>query len=107
VEDEVGERDGDDGEEPAEHGDEAQQAAGRGDREGDVGAGVQQAILVSVFGTSAAAYSVGQQIALAVFVLGLGFFSIVVIFRFRSFKEVIRAGQQSRAAEAEAAAAPG
>ena len=71
------------------------------------GAGVQQAILVSVFGTSAAAYSVGQQIALAVFVLGLGFFSIVVIFRFRSFKEVIRAGQQSRAAEAEAAAAPG
>jgi hypothetical protein len=67
---------------------------------------VQQAILVSVFGASAAAYSVGQQIALAAFTFGLGFFAIVVIFRFRSFREVIRAGRESRAAEAEAAAAP-
>jgi len=63
------------------------------------GAGVQQAFLVKVFGGGAAAYSVGQQIAIAVFSLGLGFFAIVVIFRFRSFKEVIAAGREARAAE--------
>ncbi|MCW2968087.1 MAG: flippase-like protein [Solirubrobacteraceae bacterium] len=67
------------------------------------GAGVQQAFLVSIFGSGAVAYSVGQQIALAAFSLALGFFSIVVIFKFRSFKEVIHAGRQSRAAAAEAA----
>jgi uncharacterized membrane protein YbhN (UPF0104 family) len=69
------------------------------------GAGVQQAFLVSIFGANAVAYSVGQQIALAAFTLGLGFFAIVVIFRFRSFREVIRAGRQHRA-EADAAAGP-
>jgi len=63
------------------------------------GAGVQQAILVAVFGSGAAAYSVGQQIAIAVLALGLGFFAIVAVFRFRSFKEVIHAGRQARAAE--------
>ena len=63
------------------------------------GAGVQQAFLVKVFGGAAAAYSVGQQIAIAVFSLALGFFAVVVIFRFRSFKEVIAAGRQSRAVE--------
>ena len=31
--------------------------------------------------------------------LGLGFLAIVFVFRFRSFKEVIRAGRESRAAE--------
>lgn len=65
------------------------------------GAGVQQAFLVSVFGGGAAAYSVGQQIAIAVFSLGMGFFALVFVFRFRSFKEVIEAGRDSRAAEAE------
>jgi uncharacterized membrane protein YbhN (UPF0104 family) len=60
------------------------------------GAGVQQAFLVEVFGKGAIAYSVGQQIAIAAFSIGLGFFAIVVIFRFRSFKEVIRAGRASR-----------
>jgi uncharacterized membrane protein YbhN (UPF0104 family) len=62
------------------------------------GAGVQQALLVKVFsgtasGATVAAYSVGQQIATAVtsFVLGLG--AVFFIFRFRSFKEVIRAGR--------------
>jgi uncharacterized membrane protein YbhN (UPF0104 family) len=64
------------------------------------GAGVQQAFLVSVFGAGAAAYSVGQQIAIAAFSLGLGFVAIVVVFRFRSFREVIHAGRQARAAEA-------
>jgi uncharacterized membrane protein YbhN (UPF0104 family) len=65
------------------------------------GAGVQQAFLVKVFGGGAAAYSVGQQIAIAVFSLALGFFAIVVIFRFRSFKEVIAAGRAARVADAD------
>jgi uncharacterized protein (TIRG00374 family) len=62
------------------------------------GAGVQQALLVKVFsgtasGATVAAYSVGQQIATAItsFFLGLG--AVFFIFRFRSFKEVIRAGR--------------
>ena len=58
------------------------------------GAGVQQALLVKVFGSGAtvAAYSVGQQIAIAALTFGLGLASVVWIFKFRSFKEVIRAG---------------
>jgi uncharacterized membrane protein YbhN (UPF0104 family) len=68
------------------------------------GAGVQQAFLVKVFGSGAAAYSVGQQIAIAVFSLGLGFVAIFFIFRFRSFKEVIHAGREARAAESRPAA---
>jgi uncharacterized membrane protein YbhN (UPF0104 family) len=70
------------------------------------GAGVQQALLVKVFGTGAvvAAYSVGQQIAIAALTFGLGLASVVWIFRFRSFKEVIRAGREHR--EAERAADP-
>ncbi len=73
------------------------------------GAGVQQALLVKVFagtaaGATVAAYSVGQQIAIAAFMFGLGFASIVWIFRFRSFKEVIRAGRAQREAEKAAAA---
>jgi uncharacterized membrane protein YbhN (UPF0104 family) len=67
------------------------------------GAGVQQAFLVAIFGSQAAAFSVGQQIAISALSLGLGFFAIVAIFRFRSFKEVITAGRASRAAEAEPA----
>jgi Uncharacterised protein family (UPF0104). len=65
------------------------------------GAGVQQAFLVTVFGNSAVAYSVGQQIAIAALSIAMGFFAIVFIFRFRSFKEVIRAGREHRAAEKE------
>src|SRR5918911_4638142 len=68
------------------------------------GAGAQQALLVQVFGTAAssatvAAYSVGQQIAIAAFSFALGFVALVLIFRIRSFKEVIRRGQAERAAE--------
>jgi len=63
------------------------------------GAGVQQAFLVKVFGGGAVAYSVGQQIAIGAFSLALGFFALVTIFRFRSFKEVVQAGRESRAAE--------
>jgi glycosyltransferase 2 family protein len=69
------------------------------------GAGVQQAFLVQVFGSTAsgakvAAYSVGQQIAIAVFSLALGFAALVGIFRFRSFRAVIEAGRAERSAEA-------
>jgi glycosyltransferase 2 family protein len=65
------------------------------------GAGVQQALLVKVFAGSAsaatvAAYSVGQQIAIAAFSAGLGFIALALVFRMRSFKEVIRRGREDR-----------
>jgi len=69
------------------------------------GAGVQQALLVKVFATSGAstavvaAYSVGQQIAIAAFTALVGLGAVVFIFRFRSFKEVLYAGRASRDAE--------
>jgi uncharacterized protein (TIRG00374 family) len=68
------------------------------------GAGVQQALLVKVFAHNAAtdvvaAYSVGQQIAIAAFTAAVGLAAVIFIFRFRSFKEVIQAGRASRAAE--------
>jgi uncharacterized protein (TIRG00374 family) len=71
------------------------------------GAGVQQALLVKVFagtaGTSiVAAYSVGQQIAIAAFTALTGLAAIVFIFRFRSFREVISAGRASQEAERQA-----
>jgi len=65
------------------------------------GAGVQQALLARVFagtaaGATVAAYSVGQQIAIAATTFGIGFAAIFYIFRFRSFKEVIAHGRESR-----------
>ncbi|HEX4734835.1 MAG TPA: lysylphosphatidylglycerol synthase transmembrane domain-containing protein [Thermoleophilaceae bacterium] len=65
------------------------------------GAGVTQALLVKVFaGTAAgavvAAYSVGQQIAIAALTFALGFASLVFIFRVRSFREVIERGRADR-----------
>jgi uncharacterized membrane protein YbhN (UPF0104 family) len=68
------------------------------------GAGVQQALLVKVFakeGSTAviAAYSDGQQIAIAAFTAIVGLCAVIFIFRFRSFKEVISAGRASREAE--------
>ena len=68
------------------------------------GAGVQQALLVKVFagaatGATVAAYSVGQQIAIAAWTLAIGFGALVWIFQFRSFKEVLAAGKASRQAE--------
>jgi uncharacterized membrane protein YbhN (UPF0104 family) len=65
------------------------------------GAGVQQALLVQVFagtaaGATVAAYSVGQQIAIAAFTFSAGLAIVVFLFRFRSFKEVIAQGRQSR-----------
>jgi uncharacterized membrane protein YbhN (UPF0104 family) len=71
------------------------------------GAGVQQALLVKVFagtaaGSTVAAYSVGQQIAIGALTFGIGFAALVFIFRIRSFKEAIRRGREDRAAEDEA-----
>jgi uncharacterized protein (TIRG00374 family) len=68
------------------------------------GAGVQQALLVKVFSKSAptavvAAYSVGQQLAIAAFTATVGLGAVVFIFRFRSFREVLYAGRESREAE--------
>jgi uncharacterized membrane protein YbhN (UPF0104 family) len=67
------------------------------------GAGVQQAFLVKVFagtasGATVAAYSVGQQIAIGAFSLGLGFLALGLVFRFRSFKDVVAAGRADREA---------
>jgi uncharacterized membrane protein YbhN (UPF0104 family) len=70
------------------------------------GAGVQQALLVKVFagtaaGATVAAYSVGQQIFIGLLTFGIGFASLVFIFRVRSFKEVVQRGREDRAAENE------
>ena len=76
------------------------------------GAGVQQALLVQVFAGAAAAstvaaYSVGQQIAIAAFTLGVGFVALIWLFRIRSFKEVIRRGREERDADRAARVAAG
>ena len=66
------------------------------------GAGVQQALLTKVFagaapGATVASYSVGQQIAIGALTFGIGFASLVFIFKYRSFREVIASGQADRA----------
>jgi uncharacterized membrane protein YbhN (UPF0104 family) len=68
------------------------------------GAGVQQALLATIFAHQAsssvvAAFSVGQQIATALLSSALGFAALVFIFRFRSFREVIRRGREHRRQE--------
>jgi uncharacterized membrane protein YbhN (UPF0104 family) len=75
------------------------------------GAGVQQALLAKVFATTAAAnvvaaYSVGQQVAIAAFSFTIGFLSLVFIFRIRSFKEVMRRGREDREADRARAEVP-
>ena len=75
------------------------------------GAGVQQALLVKVFagaatGATIAAYSVGQQIAIASVSLAVGFGALFFVFGFRSFRDVAAAGREHRAAEKEAGAQP-
>ncbi|MEA2333093.1 MAG: hypothetical protein QOH58_3231 [Thermoleophilaceae bacterium] len=77
------------------------------------GAGVQQALLAKVFGGGAvagstvAAYSVGQQIAIGALTFGIGFAALVFIFRVRSFKEVVARGREDRADEAARRRQPG
>jgi uncharacterized protein (TIRG00374 family) len=73
------------------------------------GAGVVQALLVKVFAGTAspdtvAAYSVGQQVAIAAWSFAIGFIGLATIFRIRSFKEVIARGREDRAADKAAAA---
>jgi uncharacterized membrane protein YbhN (UPF0104 family) len=65
------------------------------------GAGVQQALLVTIFArasdsSAVAAFSVGQQIATAALTTVLGFAALLLIFRFRSFREVMRRGREDR-----------
>jgi uncharacterized membrane protein YbhN (UPF0104 family) len=66
------------------------------------GAGVQQALLLTIFRNSpdVAAFSVGQQIATAVLSSALGFGALVLIFRFKSFREVLARGREARRQEA-------
>jgi uncharacterized membrane protein YbhN (UPF0104 family) len=66
------------------------------------GLGVQQALLLKIFAGSAyvAAFSVGQQIATAVLSTALGFAALVLIFRFRSFREVLARAKEHRRQEA-------
>ncbi|MGI8414055.1 MAG: lysylphosphatidylglycerol synthase transmembrane domain-containing protein [Solirubrobacteraceae bacterium] len=66
------------------------------------GAGVQQALLLTIFSHNpdVAAFSVGQQIATGVLSAALGFAALVLIFRFRSFREVIRRAREHRRREA-------
>jgi uncharacterized membrane protein YbhN (UPF0104 family) len=66
------------------------------------GAGVQQALLLTIFAHSpdVASFSVGQQIATGVLSSALGFGALVLIFRFRSFREVIERGREHRRSEA-------
>ena len=45
-----------------------------------------------------AAFSVGQQIAIAAWSALIGFIALATIFNVRSFKEVIRRGREARAA---------
>ena len=68
------------------------------------GAGVQQALLLTVFASSAggeavAAFSVGQQIATSVATAVFGFGALALIFRLRSFREVVRRGREDRGRE--------
>ena len=65
------------------------------------GAGVQQALLAKVFagtaaGTTVAAYSVGAQIAIAAACFAVGFAALLLIFRVRSFKQVLAQGREAR-----------
>jgi uncharacterized membrane protein YbhN (UPF0104 family) len=66
------------------------------------GLGVQQALLLAIFSGNhyVASFSVGQQIATAVVSATLGFAALILIFRFKSFREVIQRGKAHRAGEA-------
>ena len=66
------------------------------------GAGVQQALLVTIFAGNGyvASFAVGQQIATAALTTACGFAALVLIFRFRSFKEVMERGKVHRRQEA-------
>ncbi|MFT4034632.1 MAG: lysylphosphatidylglycerol synthase transmembrane domain-containing protein [Patulibacter sp.] len=67
------------------------------------GAGVVQAMLLELFngkaaGATVAAYGVGQQAAVAILSLGVGFFALAWVFEVRSFREAIERGRADREA---------
>jgi uncharacterized membrane protein YbhN (UPF0104 family) len=66
------------------------------------GIGVQQAFLLTIFASSPdkASFAVGQQIATVVLTTALGFAALVLIFRFKSFRDVVAHGKEHRRAEA-------
>ena len=68
-----------------------------------IGGSVRNALLVTIFAHAGgvAAFSVGQQIATAALNSVLGFAALVLIFRFRSFREVIRRGREHRRADSQ------
>ncbi len=72
------------------------------------GAGVQQALLLTIFSRSpdVASFSVGQQIATGVLSAALGFAALVLIFRFKSFRQVIAQGRAHRRREGAGGAEP-
>jgi hypothetical protein len=68
------------------------------------GAGVQQGLLLAAFSgaaseTSVETFAVGQEVAIAVFSLVVGFIALVAIFRVHSFREVMRRGREEREAD--------
>jgi len=65
------------------------------------GLGVQQALLVAIFAHArdVAAFSVGQQVATAILSSVLGFAALLLIFRFKSFREVIERARAHRREE--------
>jgi uncharacterized membrane protein YbhN (UPF0104 family) len=69
------------------------------------GAGVQQALLLAIFAhnPNVASFSVGQQIATAILTATLGFAALVLIFRFKSFREVMARGRAHRRGDSVAA----
>jgi hypothetical protein len=72
------------------------------------GLGVQQALLLTIFAGDGfvASFSVGQQIATAALSATLGFAALVLIFRFKSFREVIERGKAHRRSEAATSGVP-
>ncbi|TMK40607.1 MAG: flippase-like domain-containing protein [Actinobacteria bacterium] len=75
------------------------------------GVGVQQALLLVAFSStghtdSVAVFSVGQQIATTGLTLALGFVALVSIFRYRSFREVVRDTRRTRQVERAAETTP-
>jgi uncharacterized membrane protein YbhN (UPF0104 family) len=67
------------------------------------GLGVQQALLLAIFAgnPNITSFSVGQQIATAFASAAMGFGALVLIFRFKSFREVIARGKEHRRGETE------
>jgi uncharacterized membrane protein YbhN (UPF0104 family) len=65
------------------------------------GAGVQQALLLTIFAHNpdTASFSVGQQIATAILTSALGFGALVLIFRFTSFRQVMARAREHRRQE--------